>query len=141
MWRWFVVGMAILWALPVLSACGGGAASFGSGSETNPLSTTAAPAQHQTVIATREFVFGFQIDVPGQLTAYTSGDMQTHGMLYDTTLAPPAELARDQTSGDGENFRIVTGLAAGTYDLAIVASGDVMLPYTLSVLFEPAPTR
>ncbi|MBI3994301.1 MAG: hypothetical protein HY342_13585 [Candidatus Lambdaproteobacteria bacterium] len=135
MWRWFGTGGVALWMLLALSACGGGEMLESVG-RSSVFAGTGVPVQRQTVIATREFVFGFQLAQPGRLTAYTSGAVDTHGTLRDTTLAPPAELAQDENAGEAENFRIAVGLVEGTYDLAIESHDTELTPYTLTVFFE-----
>ena len=141
MWRWVESGMAALWAAAALSACGGSDALSSGGGNFSKSVTNPTPARHEAVVAAREFTFAFQLDKPGQVSAFTSGDVDTHGSLRDTTLPPPAELAQDETSGEGENFRVEAALNTGTYELFIVARDVPAKPYILTVLFEAAPAE
>ncbi len=75
----------------------------------------------------------FQIAVPqaGTLTVETTGHMDTVGTLWQAG----EEIARDDDSGDGQNFLLVAPVAAGTYEVAVRGYGALTGQYTLVVNF------
>ena len=75
----------------------------------------------------------FQIAVPqaGTLTVETTGHMDTVGTLWQAG----EEIARDDDSGDGQNFLLVAPVAAGTYEVAVRGYGASTGQYTLVVNF------
>ena len=59
-----------------------------------------------------EDYFRFEVSDPGEVLARTTGSLNTLGTLY---YADGREVATDDDSGTGSNFRIQQQLAAGTY--------------------------
>lgn len=74
------------------------------------------------VLAARDRDF-FEFSVPTdgfRLGAFTQGDADTDGVLYD---ASGSWVAHDYSSGEGANFHISRALAAGTYYLQVAGGG------------------
>ena len=73
----------------------------------------------------------FQIRIPqaGTLTVETTGQMDTVGTLWQAG----EELARDDDSGDAQNFLLVAPVAAGTSVVAVRGYGAATGQYTLVV--------
>ena len=73
----------------------------------------------------------FRIRIPqaGTLTVETTGNMDTVGTLWQAD----EELARDDDSGDGQNFLLVAPVAAGTSVVAVRGYGAATGQYTLVV--------
>ena len=74
------------------------------------------------VLAARDRDF-FEFTVPPdgfRIGAFTQGDADTDGVLYD---ASGSWIAHDHSSGDGANFHIVRALDAGTYYLQVTGGG------------------
>ena len=74
------------------------------------------------VLAARDRDF-FEFSVPTdglRLSAYTQGDADTDGVLYD---ASGSWITHDHSSGEGANFHIIRELDAGTYYLQVTGGG------------------
>ena len=71
----------------------------------------------------------------GRLTVETTGDTDTWGRLEDVS---GNELARDDDSGSGTNFRMEVDLEAGTYYVRVEGVSGAVGPYRLSATHKPA---
>ena len=78
--------------------------------------------------------FRVEVTEAGSLTAETIGTTNTVGYLQSTQ---GQYLAGDDDGGDGDNFRIIRQVQAGTYYVAVVGAHrrTVTGPYTLAVRF------
>lgn len=77
-------------------------------------------------------VFRVDVDVPGTLTAFTEGDVDTTGILWD---AGCAEILSDQSKAGG--FHLQKSLSRGTYYVVVKGStADEEGPFLLTLLFE-----
>ena len=74
--------------------------------------------------------FRFEVPASGELTAETTGSLDTVGTLYD---ADGNTLASNDDSGVGLNFRIQRELAAGTYFLRVASFGSNTGSYVLQL--------
>ena len=74
--------------------------------------------------------FRFEVASSGQVRIRTSGGLDTHGALYDSS---GRELATDDDGGAGSNFRIERELAAGAYHVRVTSVGNLTGAYTLHV--------
>ena len=70
--------------------------------------------------ATDDDYFRFEVAERGEVAAYTTGDLDAYGALYDSS---GRELATDDDSGADFNFRIQRQLAAGTYYVRVSGFG------------------
>ena len=77
--------------------------------------------------------FRFEVPASGELTAETSGDLDTVGTLYDVN---GNALASNDDSDASLNFRIQHELAAGTYFLRVASFGGNTGSYVLRLRFE-----
>ena len=66
----------------------------------------------------------------GKVTVHTTGDLDTVGALDDRS---GQQVAHDDDSGRGQNFKIVRTLDAGTYYIRVSARGRETGSYTLHV--------
>ncbi len=120
-----------------LSGCLGGGKFIDGSAQIGTVAPTISAAENQVVVSSQRFQFGFELVQAGQLTAFTSGAVDTQGILLDSTLDPSRSVAEDDNSGDGGNFRIVQDLDPGSYDVLVQARNIHDGPYTLSILFQP----
>ena len=82
--------------------------------------------------------FAITLAAAGTLEVYTSGGTDTYGHLED---AGGAQVARNDDSGPGRNFRISREVAAGTWYVRVSGyNGRVSGAYTLHARFTPADT-
>ena len=73
--------------------------------------------------------FRFELSERGEVTAYTTGTLDTYGALYDSS---GRQVANNDDGGAGLNFRIQRVLAAGTYYVRVSEfRRDTRGPYTL----------
>ena len=73
--------------------------------------------------------FKFSVSGTANVTIQTTGDGDTYGYLYNSG---QAEIAKNDDSGEGANFRITQELTAGTYYIKVQAyENDSVLDYTL----------
>ena len=77
--------------------------------------------------------FRFEAAASGEVAMETTGGLNTLGRLYD---AGGNELAFDDNSGAGQNFRIRRRLDAGAYHLRVRSSGNATGSYTLRLSLE-----
>ena len=77
--------------------------------------------------------FRFEAAASGEVAMETTGGLNTLGRLYD---AGGNELAFDDNSGAGQNFRIQRRLDAGAYHLRVRSSGSATGSYTLRLSLE-----
>ncbi len=72
--------------------------------------------------------FWFQVSTPGNVQIWTTGNIDTYGVLYD---AFEVELTRNDDSGAGYNFSIRRTLDPGVYYIWVTDSGHSTGPYSL----------
>ncbi len=77
--------------------------------------------------------FRFEVATRGEVTAETTGDLDTVGGLYD---ANGTAVAFDDDSGADFNFRIRRTLDAGTYYVQVESFGNGTGSYALRLAFE-----
>ena len=79
--------------------------------------------------------FAVQVNKPGVLTVFTTGNLDTRGYLYDIGNGDvPYLWASDDDSGSGNNFGIVSQVFPGTYYIEV--EGYNTGSYDLHVRFE-----
>ena len=82
-----------------------------------------------------EDYFRFEVSARGEVRARTTGGLDTLGALYD---ADGAEVATDDDSGAGTNFRIQRRLDAGAYYVRVSSWRAGTGAYALHLSFESA---
>ncbi len=82
--------------------------------------------------------FRVRVHDPGQLTVYTTGNIDTIGWLEDIS---GDTLSDDDDDGDNLNFRIQHKVSAGWYRIKVKSHGDQTGNYTLRTSFTPDDLR
>jgi len=95
----------------------------------------ALPSETAGVIApaTDTDLFRFEVAASGEVAAYTTGNLDTVGALYD---ADGTRLAFNDDSAGSLNFRIQRQLDAGTYYVEVESFGNNTGSYALRLAFE-----
>lgn len=82
--------------------------------------------------------FKFSVSGTANVTIQTTGDGDSYGYLYNSS---QAEIAKNDDSGEGANFRITQELTAGTYYIKVQSyENDSVLEYTLVIDKDAAQT-